>query len=685
MEQKLFFNILTFDWPKEPVTMYFSDTGYHRCHELYFTLFPNEIEQIFPNLARNSTNKLYTTFGYPAEDFIPLASDLQKENPDLVKRFYDDTINYYFRKKAKQIVKQGFIKENQVWIKHANAGTQTYHVYHKFSLRVQIAQVSTYPEIIVSYDGTSKVCKQPVAELVKTISPTAFNWVLFENRLYKWAKYCELDNTNDEACYPVINKNLDAPLGIPYVLPDRENNYPKYIKLIKGFVSRYMDNEQFRKFIPIHSKEFLSVAPTRIDYTSPESNELLFANNASHTTPKLALGRLKPFKKSPFPNIHLFFILHEDDVSKAKTVMERFQKGMGFFKGLQDYVGLTFYTEENFSIKFSDKENPIAEIEKKLNQRAFNPDVKYIAIYITPYNKFEKDKPKREIYHQLKELLLKRKITSQVIDPEKMQQQGQSWVYSLPNIAVAMMAKLNGIPWQLNTPIKNELIVGVGAFKHQETNVQYIGSAFSFANNGKFNRFEYFLKDEIDVLAGSIAHAVKQYATVNEDPDRLIIHFYKTMSDDELQPIELALTDLGLSIPVFIITINKTLSENIIAFDSSWKEMMPLSGTFIKIGKQKYLLFNNTRYNGTIHSNADGYPFPLKLKFACTQPEQLNDMKVVRELIDQVYQFSRMYWKSIRQQNLPVTIKYPEMVAQIAPHFKGNTIPPYGKDNLWFL
>lgn len=40
---------------------------------------------------------------------------------------------------------------------------------------------------------------------------------------------------------------------------------------------------------------------------------------------------------------------------------------------------------------------------------------------------------------------------------------------------------------------------------------------------------------------------------------------------------------------------------------------------------------------------------------------------------------------SARQQNLPVTIKYPEMVAQIAPHFTGNDIPPYGKDNLWFL
>jgi hypothetical protein len=97
------------------------------------------------------------------------------------------------------------------------------------------------------------------------------------------------------------------------------------------------------------------------------------------------------------------------------------------------------------------------------------------------------------------------------------------------------------------------------------------------------------------------------------------------------------------------------------------------------------LLFNNTRYPDGSFSPADGYPFPIKLNIDCTDKEQLKDVKVIRQLIDQVYQFSRMYWKSVRQQNLPVTIKYPEMVAQIAPHFDGDDIPEFGKDNLWFL
>ena len=54
---------------------------------------------------------------------------------------------------------------------------------------------------------------------------------------------------------------------------------------------------------------------------------------------------------------------------------------------------------------------------------------------------------------------------------------------------------------------------------------------------------------------------------------------------------------------------------------------------------------------------------------------------VIEYLIDQTYQFSRMYWKSV-QQNLPVTIKYPEMFAVIFSHFASHEIPDFGKDNL---
>jgi len=63
----------------------------------------------------------------------------------------------------------------------------------------------------------------------------------------------------------------------------------------------------------------------------------------------------------------------------------------------------------------------------------------------------------------------------------------------------------------------------------------------------------------------------------------------------------------------------------------------------------------------------------------------LENEATIKELIDQVYQFSRMYWKSLAQQNLPVTVKYPEMVAEIAPYMEGDELPDNALNNLWFL
>lgn len=69
---------------------------------------------------------------------------------------------------------------------------------------------------------------------------------------------------------------------------------------------------------------------------------------------------------------------------------------------------------------------------------------------------------RRMVYYKLKELLLKKGVSSQVIDPEKVITYDK-YHFSLPNIAIAILAKLNGTPWRLDTKLKNELIVGVGA------------------------------------------------------------------------------------------------------------------------------------------------------------------------------------------------------------------------------
>ena len=128
-------------------------------------------------------------------------------------------------------------------------------------------------------------------------------------------------------------------------------------------------------------------------------------------------------------------------------------------------------------------------------------------------------------------------------------------------------------------------------------------------------------------------------------------------------------------IPVIEGTVNKTESRDLVIFDKAYpsNNMIPNSGTFVNICRNQFLLCNNTRYGTTIPGSRNGYPFPVKLDIQLTDEILLDNAKLINDLIDQVYKFSRRYWTSVTQQNLPVTVKYPEMVSEKYPHSRATT------------
>ena len=354
------------------------------------------------------------------------------------------------------------------------------------------------------------------------------------------------------------------------------------------------------------------------------------------------------------------------------------------FPNMADFIHQPFHIEATGNIGFDSIETAVETVDNAIRNTKRSEDIKYLAIFVSPVSKFEKDPAKLNIYYRIKETLLKHGISSQVVYKEHIF--SKSFNYFLPNIETAILAKLGGIPWRLNRTVSSELIVGIGAFYSTTRKSRFLGSAFCFNNEGIFENFNCFLSNDTDTLAGSIRKAVMKFLIDHEKADRLIIHFYKDISKNEITPIINILHKLNLDIPVIIVTVNKTESKGLIAFDlDSEGKFMPVSGTIVKVGPFEYLLYNNTRYTDKSVINGKEYHFPIKISFSSSQPLLLKNPLLIQELTDQVYQFSRMYWKSVSQQNLPVTICYPEMVAEIFPHFSSDTIPPYGRTNLWFL
>ncbi len=723
-QQKLVRNTLRFDFPTAPVTFYFATKKDGIAAPLYklkhCTLFPAHVNNYFPDLKKNDI--LYTSFTTEAEGLTPIPVDFNDPNNwYLVKRFYNRLIENYFIAQKCPIYKTK-IKDITVYARKKDSDLEGFCGFDKFTVKVDFDRLHRHPQLLVSFDGPALISRKnipdflssgdgdPFAEGYQSIQNTDLSKVLW-HKIKHDVEYLDIDRyeyiSRDRDfdagnAFPVMNKTLKAKCGIE-TEEDKGNRYLKFYEHIMGFYASYLDNDEFRSIVPIYPDGFMAIDDCDTAMTDASCKDLLFGKGTVEKNPQFGIND-GPFKPVPTANAQVMYIFHKDDVQAAAKLYYMFRDGYGK-KGyypfdFQKYMGISVTpADKQCHIKFENLSDPLPEISRKLSDMYNNgllaDNITYVAVYLTPYQKHEPDVIHRNIYYSVKKMLLDYGIVSQCIETETyikaMGDEEESWKfkfkYTLQNMAIAMCAKLGGIPWKLNVQEQNELIVGVGAYMHRDTKTRYIASAFAFDNTGVFNTFLSFQSDRRDELAGSIKEAVIRFRNANEQqpPQRIIIHFYKSMNMSEYYEIERALESLDCGgIPIYIVTIHKTESEDFVLFDTASSGMMPYSGLYHFLAPDTILLCNNTRYKGT-SGTPDSFPFPIKLKISCPANESLVTPQAVSDIVNQVYQFSRIYWKSVKQQNLPVTIKYPEMVAEIMPYFQSIPTDDTFTRLPWFL
>ncbi len=692
-DSKHIINILTFSHPEKEKTFGFKLKKEDGHSPLRKGEFPKVLWKKHAK-ALSNTQRLYCDFATTEKCKYVAKVDLT-QSIYFAKHYYHFRIAEYFKQVA-HVVHPNFVNAATIWFEAPGASTNEYTVHYKFTLSVRLAIMTDKPELIVTFDGTSKVLKKNVLQLVsEDISTDNLNWLVRNGELINYDDFTDADHNYLDEFYPVLNPELaDALKYAPEPPKKNDDKYANYFANINGLLTKYLNTDEFKEVIP-HSGEWHELESVSL---TSEGTSLLKFGRGTHTDPYEGLKQHKPCTPSPRGHYKFFFICHESDKPTANRFHEFSKRQRGFIN-FAEFLSLPLTYDENLHITFTNIENPLPEIKEKLSNTSLIPNTNYLAVYISPYSKFEADPVKRNYYYRIKQLLLQYKISSQVVYNQNINADNFKW--SVSNIAVAILAKLGGIPWRLDREINNELIVGIGAFKTRKYNTRYIGSTFCFANDGHFKGFNVLPADNHKLLAGAIREAVEKYKEQHENTERLVIHFYKRMSNREMAPIIRQLKSIDKAIPIVIVTVNKTESSDLVLFDKDYDHKMPYSGTYIPIGYDDYILCNNTRYmpilNGEhtkeereeelkqLKKQLKSFPLPVKLHLQSTNESIIKDEEEVKKLIDQVYQFSRMYWKSVSQQNLPVTTKYPEMVAEIYPHFEGGKLYDFGKKNLWFL
>ncbi len=750
---QLFLNSLSFRYPTEPVTCYFStkDDEEKKTDMLKsITLVPEEVKALSLFVGIGGELKLYTTYEKQCKDFTPVAVDFNNpDNEDYVKRYYNQRLKRLLSKHENLMFTQsGITRDLQVWEFNQSAPVQMLKylgrdvklwTLDRFTLKVRFNAANGSPYLLIASDRPASILGLPLNKLdgdvtdpftdqSKNLTASMVNKVMIRKRHSDGKPYdrhiVSLQTLHEKNIpydasdtLPVLNREMKHVLGIdsPTGGRDWSSKYVKYLEKITYFKEKYLTNDpDIKKIFVDLSQNFTPVADSQLGQMDATKRMLRFGNQFKNDRPQDGINA-GPARKCPYIEVRLIAIYHEDDKDYAAKLLGYFRNGNyqdqdeAKRKRLERYIGTTVgYAHQSLHICFKDSQNPLPEIQNAMMQQAYNSldsNNRYVGIYLSPIHKYASGIIASECYYKIKELFLKRGIMTQCIDARNMiaainrekDCRYKNFIYTLQNMGIAICAKTGGSPWLLDETTRKELVIGIGAFK--TAGEQFIGAAFSFDNTGVLCDYDYFRTSQFRELVGKIRLNIIHFTSINNKPERLIIHYYKKLSmrKEATQILEM-LASLNLDIPVYVVSINKTESEDLVLFDSqstysdrngTHQSLMPMSGTWANLGRvregYRYLLCNNTRYGDDRFRVTDGFPFPVKLTICCFGGNSSDiDTDTVELLIGQVYQFSRIYWRSVRQQGLPVTIKYPEMIAEIMPHFDNPTVYPE-KGCLWFL
>ena len=443
-----------------------------------------------------------------------------------------------------------------------------------------------------------------------------------------------------------------------------KNKQPiNYIERYRELSLLYNENLKNKSFGVLNfvSQSFLGVPVKKVRF---EKNKMVFKNNGLDINPITGMKNYGVYNPAPNSyNKKIIFIYRNSD--DANNLFKYLKGGFKQFPGLERYVGIPVVLADANNggkpkrLQYSTKSSLITEYEDfEKEELPLDYYEDYFAIVIGDFDKNNSDTE----YYELKAALLEKGIPSQFVKEENIRKTSV-FNYHLPNIAIGIHAKLGGIPWRLDSQKKNDLIIGFNQVTIDEK--KFIGSSVFFDNEGylrKTNAYEDC--NNINGLIAQLKESVSEYVSHNEGIERLVIHYYKTFSSKEKTKIDKLLTDeFNINIPYALVEVNDSKSRLELAFDPNFNFGMPISGTFLNLSKYEYLLFNNNRFSDKSGiSLKDELPLKLKIHFA----DQSGFSH--QELIEQVYEFSRLIWKGLKQRIQPATCYYAKEIANFYAH-----------------
>ena len=325
---------------------------------------------------------------------------------------------------------------------------------------------------------------------------------------------------------------------------------------------------------------------------------------------------------------------------------------------------------------------------KLIGENENKPD--FVIIEIPAY--YKKLRPAENPYFKLKAKLLPLEIPVQFITTEIMR--GSKDII-LNQIGLQVYAKLGGTPWVLpaSNSVDRELVIGIGhswirsnqfsgADAHRIVGITTIMSGdgqYLMADRIRDVEFDDYFDALLNSLDVALKNLIKQQAWRTGDTIRLVFHIFKPIKNVEFEVVKnLVRTYNEYKVQFAFVTVSHNhpfklfdpMERGVSSFRSS-----ELKGTFIpKRGSNLFLddftcivqMYGAAQLKMSKHGMSK--PILVKILIPTDKDEYLEfkDMLFtdLNYIVQQIYSFTYLSWRSFLPADKPATMKYSELIAQ---------------------
>ncbi len=439
----------------------------------------------------------------------------------------------------------------------------------------------------------------------------------------------------------------------------------------------------------------------------------------SHEFAWAGLARNGPYDRTSFANKspRILVAFPSSVQSKVEFFLKALREGLGtafrsYQTGFRDLFGLvgTDFVLCPVDVGARDAGSPYRAYRTAMEERlASAGDVHAAIVVLLDEHAFLSGN--ENPYIQTKSLLLTLAIPTQELRYSTLMAEPKNLQYTLQNFAIALYAKLNGIPWTVNhdKAINDELVVGMGVAEMSGSRAQkrqrLVGITTVFSGDGTYLlgnvSKECAYEEHAEAVRESLMGVLQELKRRNNwqpgDTVRVIFHANKPLRRIDIakvafdcaravggeQHIQMAFVTISHDHPFSLF--DRAERGEPVGKTGRFKGIFaPARGTIARIGPYTRLLCVNA---GKLIKRPNS-PLPMPLLVSLHPDSTFKD---VDYLAEQALKFTSLSWRSVLPAGSPVTIYYSERIAELlgrlreVPDWSPSAVNVKLKWSRWFL